>query len=87
MPGGQPTTDSIMTQTKFEIQKRKGLKIDAGVRRGPQGGKQVGAQGKRNAAGSKLLGALLGVPSDKTDAADTAGTTPSETKKQDAGQS
>ncbi|VVE36047.1 hypothetical protein [Pandoraea fibrosis] len=73
-----------MTQTKFEIQKRKGLKIDAGVRRGPQGGKQVGAQGKRNAAGSKLLGALLGAPSDEKTAADTAGTSPNDTKKQDA---
>ncbi|ALS64051.1 hypothetical protein [Pandoraea apista] len=73
-----------MTQTKFEIQKRKGLKIDAGVRRGPQGGKQVGAQGKRNAAGSKLLGALLGVPSDEKTVADAASTTPNDPKKPDS---
>ena len=66
-----------MTQTKFEIQKRRGLKIDAGVRRGPPTGKQVGAQGKRGAAGSKLLGALLGAPSEDagtTDAADATET-------------
>lgn len=73
-----------MTQTKFEIQKRKGLKIDAGVRRGPQGGKQVGAQGKRNAAGSRLLGALLGVPSDEKTVADAASTTPNDPKKPDS---
>ncbi|AJP57302.1 hypothetical protein UC34_10365 [Pandoraea vervacti] len=53
-----------MTQTKFELQKRRGLKIDAGVRRGPPTGKTVGAQGKRGAGGSKLLGALLGTPSE-----------------------
>ena len=69
-----------MTQTKFEIQKRRGLKIDAGVRRGPPTGKQVGAQGKRGASGSKLLGALLGAPSEATDAAG------SETAVDDAGQ-
>ncbi|WP_353192080.1 hypothetical protein [Pandoraea pnomenusa] len=59
-----------MTQTKFEIQKRRGLKIDAGVRRGPPTGKQVGTQGKRTAGGSKLLGALLGAPADESNAAD-----------------
>ncbi|MBN4665154.1 hypothetical protein HUS70_21200 [Pandoraea nosoerga] len=53
-----------MTQTKFELQKRRGLKIDAGVRRGPPTGRRVGAQGKRGAGGSKLLGALLGTPVD-----------------------
>lgn len=63
-----------MTQTKFEIQKRRGLKIDAGVRRGPPTGKQVGAQGKRGAAGSKLLGALLGAPSEEAGAAESATT-------------
>jgi hypothetical protein len=76
-----------MTQTKFEIQKRKGLKIDAGVRRGPQGGKQVGAQGKRNVAGSKLLGALLGAPAGEANTADTASATPNDKKENDAGQS
>ncbi|VVE70696.1 hypothetical protein PAN31117_03774 [Pandoraea anapnoica] len=59
-----------MTQTKFEIQKRRGLKIDAGVRRGPPTGKGVGAQGKRGGGGSKLLGALLGAPSDAMESAD-----------------
>ncbi|VVE71181.1 hypothetical protein PCA31118_03765 [Pandoraea captiosa] len=59
-----------MTQTKFELQKRRGLKIDAGVRRGPPTGKTVGAQGKRGAGGSKLLGALLGTPSEATTGAD-----------------
>ncbi|AKM32031.1 hypothetical protein AB870_20850 [Pandoraea faecigallinarum] len=54
-----------MTQTKFELQKRRGLKIDAGVRRGPPTGKTVGARGKRGAGGSKLLGALLGAPSEE----------------------
>ncbi|MFJ2991674.1 hypothetical protein [Pandoraea sp. NPDC087047] len=64
-----------MTQTKFEIQKRRGLKIDAGVRRGPPTGKQVGAQGKRGAAGSKLLGALLGAPVEEAGAGESAATT------------
>ena len=73
-----------MTQTKFEIQKRKGLKIDASVRRGPQGGKQVGAQNKRNAAGSKLLGALLGTASEDATAVDAAGTTGNDATKQGA---
>ncbi|VVE44858.1 hypothetical protein PAQ31011_04365 [Pandoraea aquatica] len=59
-----------MTQTKFEIQKRRGLKIDAGVRRGPPTGKGVGAQGKRGGGGSKLLGALLGAPADATESTD-----------------
>ncbi|MCE4059150.1 hypothetical protein LXM60_02880 [Pandoraea sputorum] len=59
-----------MTQTKFEIQKRRGLKIDAGVRRGPPTGKGVGAQGKRGGGGSKLLGALLGTPSDAAESTD-----------------
>lgn len=76
-----------MTQTKFEIQKRKGLKIDAGVRRGPQGGKQVGPQGKRNAAGSKLLGALLGTPAGEASADDTANAPQNDKKENDAGQS
>ncbi|VVE81033.1 hypothetical protein [Pandoraea sputorum] len=62
-----------MTQTKFEIQKRRGLKIDAGVRRGPPTGKGVGAQGKRGGGGSKLLGALLGTPSDATESIDANG--------------
>lgn len=62
-----------MTQTKFELQKRRGLKIDAGVRRGPPAGKQVGAQGKRSAGGSKLLGALLGNPADEPAKAEEAG--------------
>ncbi|VVE28132.1 hypothetical protein PEP31012_03524 [Pandoraea eparura] len=70
-----------MTQTKFELQKRKGLKIDASVRRGPQGGKQVGAQNKRNAVGSKLLGALLGAPADESTTVDAAATG-NDTKKQ-----
>ncbi|QBC31549.1 hypothetical protein [Pandoraea sp. XY-2] len=74
-----------MTQTKFEIEKRKGLKIDGSVRRGPQRGKQVGVQNKGNAAGSKLLGALLGTASeDDTAAADTAGTTGKDATKQGA---
>ncbi|VVE22502.1 hypothetical protein [Pandoraea terrigena] len=73
-----------MTQTKFEIQKRKGLKIDASVRRGPQGGKQVGAQNKRNAVGSKLLGALLGTPTDEATDVAAAGTTDNDAKKQGA---
>ncbi|SUA88922.1 hypothetical protein [Pandoraea pulmonicola] len=62
-----------MTQTKFELQKRRGLKIDAGVRRGPPMGKQVGAQGKRGASGSKLLGALLGNPADEPAKPEDAG--------------
>ncbi|VVE56601.1 hypothetical protein [Pandoraea anhela] len=61
-----------MTQTKFELQKRRGLKIGAGVRRGPPTGKQVGAQGKRSAGGSKLLGALLGAPTQDEDTADAS---------------
>ncbi|VVE48151.1 hypothetical protein [Pandoraea cepalis] len=73
-----------MTQTKFEIEKRKGLKIDGSVRRGPQRGKQVGAQNKGNAAGSKLLGALLGTASEDTTAVDAAGTTGHDATKQSA---
>lgn len=73
-----------MTQTKFEIQKRRGLKIDASVRRGPPTGKQVGTQGKRGAGGSKLLGALLGAPSEDvgtTDAPDTGDVAKQDSKK------
>jgi hypothetical protein len=70
---GPPITDCNMTQTKFELQKRRGLKIGAGVRRGPPTGKQVGAQGKRGAGGSKLLGALLGAPADDATPVDANG--------------
>ena len=49
-----------MTLKKFDLAKQQGLKINSGVRRGPPTGNGVGTQGKRNAAGSKLLGSLLG---------------------------
>ncbi|VVE29981.1 hypothetical protein PIN31009_03571 [Pandoraea iniqua] len=49
-----------MTLKKFDLAKQQGLKINAGVRRGPPSGNGVGAQGKRNPTGSKLLGSLLG---------------------------
>lgn len=76
-----------MTQTKFELEKRKGLQIDSGVRRGPPSGKQIGTQGKRNPRGSKLLGALLGAPADQASVVDTTGTPASDAKKQDANES
>lgn len=57
-----------MTLKKFDLAKQQGLKINSGVRRGPPTGNGVGTQGKRNAAGSKLLGSLLGKAPAQTEA-------------------
>ncbi|MGC7403553.1 hypothetical protein ACPWR0_12220 [Pandoraea pneumonica] len=57
-----------MTLKKFDLAKQQGLKINSGVRRGPPTGNGVGTQGKRNAAGSKLLGSLLGKAPTQTEA-------------------